>query len=354
MATNPFAEGVLTAEEQKKYNPFNVILGRFQESFARKQKERAEEDKDLRDLNKALQVLSYKNNYDTELAKLQEQEKRKTGLLESISKGEVSEVPEGQEEPSAFEGTPFGITGKKFKSFPNIDKEAKKVELQIKNKQLEQLNNEGKVSANEKDVLSNLGIPEEEKDDYIIKTATQTIRGIKTQVPILERKKTLPAKEASDLSNMASTKQDLNKNILYLKDKGLQLGPGFSTTPGAISDVLGQIKGSDFATLKASIGRTFQKYRKWATGVASGYPELNMLAPNYPKATDTNDVFISKTLDVMKDIERNQETTLNYFGDAGYAVGKLKARMKQEPITQSQSNKKTITLPSGKTISIGQ
>ena len=335
MAT-PFTTGMQAGTEQsERRNPFNIILSRFNEAQARRYKEDSERKKEEAELKKTLMQLSYQKDYETELVKAKAEEERETGLLESLRKGEVTQTTEAGQ--GTFEGTPFGMVGRRFKTTPSVEQETKSTELKIKQKQLQQLEAEGRVTADDKDTLNKLGIPENEKDDYIIKTATQTIRGIKSQIPILERKKTLPAKEASDLANMSSTKQDLDKNMQYLISKGLQLGPGFSTRPGAISDILGQMKGAEFATLKASIGRSFQKYRKWVTGVAAGYPELNMLAPNYPKATDTNETFISKTLDVVKDIERNQKTTLNYFSDAGFAVGKLKSRMGQNS-QQAQNN----------------
>lgn len=380
-----------TQAASQERNPFNVILSRFSEAQARRYKEDQDRKKEEADLSKSLQILNKDYLYKQELAKVEEEEKRKTASLESeltsgreskkqfgeaLFEGRLLPMPKKQvttiggkpvfEEETVqgapqeegelpFKGTPFEALagGQRFKIAPNTQDALKATELKIKQKQLQELEREGAVTANDKDTLAQLGIPEEERDDYIIKTATQNIRGIKQQIPILERKKTLPAKEAGDLADMTSTKLDLDKNIQMLQEKGLQLGPGFSTRPGAISDILGQMKGADFATLKSSIGRSFQKYRKWATGVAAGYPELNMLAPNYPKATDTNDVFLSKTLDVMKDIDRNQETTLNYFGDAGFAVSKLKQRI-GIGTTKQQAQKRTITLPSGKTISIGQ
>ncbi|MDI6732315.1 MAG: hypothetical protein QME16_00080 [Planctomycetota bacterium] len=347
---SPFVEGIEAGRRQSEGNPFNVILGRFREAQARRYQEDKERKKEEAELQKTLTGLQYEYNYRKELEKIQTEEANKREFGKAILGGELTKIPSRQissiagkpvfEEETiqgvpleagevSFRGTPFeAIAGQgKYQRKATTESELKSTELKIKQKQLQALEQSGEVTANEKDTLAKLGIPEEEKDDYIIKTTTQTIRGIKQQIPTIERKKTLPAKEARDLAEMSSTKQDLDKNMQMLKNEGLQLGPGFSTRPGAISDMLGQMKGAEFATLKSSIGRSFQKYRKWVTGVAAGYPELNMLAPNYPKATDTNEVFLSKTLDVMKDIERNQEITINYFSDAGFAVSKLRKRI---------------------------
>jgi hypothetical protein len=199
---------------------------------------------------------------------------------------------------------------------------------ELKRLQIEAINQTGEVPKSE-DLLA--GIPEDEVDDYLIKPVKQTIRGMVNTVPILERKKTLPAKQLEDLGAFENTQQDLSAVVERLKSSGLQLGPGFSTRPGAISDMLGQMKGPEFAALKSDIGRNFQTYRKWVTGVAAGYPELNMLAPNYPKATDANDIFIQKSVDVMKDIERNREIMLDHFSKGGYAVSKLRKKTSQVP-----------------------
>lgn len=196
-------------------------------------------------------------------------------------------------------------------------------EIELKDLQIQQLKS-GNQPMNPEELFAQSNIPPNEQEDYLIKPVKQTIRGILTTVPIVERKKSLPAKNLDDLANLDNSRQDLNQVVERLKKNGLQLGPGFSTTPGAISDMLGQMKGAEFAGIKADIGRNFQLYRKWATGVAAGYPELNMLAPNYPKATDTNEVFIQKSIDVIKDIERNRNIMLDHFSNGGYAVSKLR------------------------------
>lgn len=186
--------------------------------------------------------------------------------------------------------------------------------------QIDSLKQFGNISEAQK--LEN--IPEQERDDYVIKPVQQKIRGVVTTVPVIERKKTLSASKLEELGGLENSRRDLESVIDRLKKSGLQLGPGFSTPPGVISDMLGQMKGKEFASIKSDIGRNFQLYRKWATGVAAGYPELNMLAPNYPKATDINEVFIQKTLDVMKDIERQKEILLDYYSKGGYAVSQLR------------------------------
>lgn len=147
MAGNPFVEGITAAKEQSQQNPFNLILGRFQEAQARRYKEDSERKKEEAELTKALMQLRFERDYNMELQKIKAEgerkqkefeigEERKTGLLESLRKGEVKEVPdrqvatamgkpvfEGQTIQEAgregvFEGTPFGMAGKRFKATP--------------------------------------------------------------------------------------------------------------------------------------------------------------------------------------------------------------------------------------------
>jgi hypothetical protein len=83
---NSFLEGISTGEAQqdkireRSDNPFNVILGRFDEAEARRYKEGEVSRKEEAELKKALMVLQYQSNYDKELAKIKEEESRKTEL----------------------------------------------------------------------------------------------------------------------------------------------------------------------------------------------------------------------------------------------------------------------------------
>ncbi len=239
-------------------------------------------------------------------------------LLESTGAGQV------------FEGQKLENLSKAQKIISGNDsiyEEDRKLEVELKKAQLKQLNDTG-TPATEDELFAN--IPEEQKEDYFVKPIQQTIRGIKTTVPIIERKKTLPSKELNDLGELESTTQGLSEIVDILQKKGLQMGPGFSTTRGAISDMLAQTKGPEFAALKAKIGRSFQQYRKWATGVAAGYSELNLLGPNYIKPTDTNEILIQKALDIAGENERNREALLNNFSNGGYAVSKLRNKKKSQ------------------------
>jgi hypothetical protein len=77
-----FAQGALAGAEVNKQNPFNTLLSSFQTAQARRYKEDQERKKEEAELAKSLMILQYKDNYDRELAKETEAEKRKTKELE--------------------------------------------------------------------------------------------------------------------------------------------------------------------------------------------------------------------------------------------------------------------------------
>lgn len=153
-----------------------------------------------------------------------------------------------------------------------------------------------------------------------------------------ELKKQVSQKETTDLGDIDSTVSDLQKNIDNLKKFNINSGPGYSTSglPGA--DIYSQFtKSPEFNTWKADTGRAFQKYRKWATGVAAGYPELRLLAPNFPKANDRPDVYISKSKSAMDDMNRNKTIMLDYLNKSGYRTGAFRNSSNQSNEAQETS-----------------
>ena len=171
------------------------------------------------------------------------------------------------------------------------------------------------------DSMSQAGIPLEQQQDYRITPQTYTWRGKQKIISKLERKKDISQKTIGDITQMDNTHEVLNKNMNILQEKGIMSGPGIVTLGGPTADIAAQyLRSPEFVTWKASTQRAFQLYRKWATGVAAGYPELQLLAPNYPKSTDKPDVFISKSFDVMKDIEKNRNILIKNLNKGGYAT----------------------------------
>ena len=175
------------------------------------------------------------------------------------------------------------------------------------------------------DVLSNSGVPLEEQDDYRVVPQTYTYRGNVKTINKLQRKKDLPNTTTSLLNDLEATVFQLEKNKNLLTQNNIQSGPGIVTRAGAVGDILAQyLRGAEFTSWKASVGDAFQKYRKWATGVQAGYPELQLLAPNFPKTTDKPDVFIDKTNETLDTIRNNKKRLLDYLNKSGFAVSAYK------------------------------
>ena len=188
----------------------------------------------------------------------------------------------------------------------------------------------GVNTENISDVLSSSGVPQEEHDDYRVVPQTYTYRGNVKTINKLERKKDLPNTTTEKLNDLEATVYQLNENKNLLQQKNIQSGPGIVTRGGAVGDILGQyLRGPEFVSWKSSVGDAFQKYRKWATGVQAGYPELQLLAPNFPKTTDKPDVFNAKTDRTIKTIEANKKRFLDYLSRSGFAVSAYRNGMAQ-------------------------
>ena len=121
-----FAQGVIAGNEQQKSNPFNLILGKFQEAQARRYSEDMMRHKEEADLSKALQVLSYQKTYEGELAKEKAKEEKQNILLKGQAEGKIQ--PTDETGAGTFEGTPFGATGQRFKAIGQVKSDPKAFE----------------------------------------------------------------------------------------------------------------------------------------------------------------------------------------------------------------------------------
>lgn len=194
-------------------------------------------------------------------------------------------------------------------------------------------------NAPEADVMTKFGIPEEESEDYYLKPRMVRNRGITSSTPFPERKRDLSQKTVEQISGISSTVSDLMKNLQTQEKEQFKSGPGITTRGGAAGDIAAQFfRGPEFVSWKSDVGRAFQKYRKWATGVAAGYPELNLLAPNFPKTTDMPEVFKQKTQSAIDDMERNRDTFLDYLSKSNYVTSQYKSIKKQPSINDEDDN----------------
>ncbi len=181
----------------------------------------------------------------------------------------------------------------------------------------------------------------ENPEDYNLKVETRSLRGIPQSIYRPEKKPLVQPAQQKELNQIRQTRILLERNLDKLKNNPQFqkfIGPGIVQRPGAMADVIAQMGGApkDFVTFKADVDKAFQKYRKEVTGVQAGYPELQWLAPDLPKTTDTSDNFISKTESSIEQLKQAEEQLYDTWNKAGFSTGKLREGTKGNLI-QEQS-----------------
>lgn len=224
----------------------------------------------------------------------------------------------------------------------------------LRNAQIKALNAQVEAFGGGVNTGNNIDLGEFEKagipaEDIQMTPKQITYKGQQKTVLAPELKKEVSQTQSTDIATIDSTISDLKKNIENLDKYKIQSGPGYSTSslPGA--DIYAQFtKSPEFNTWKSDTGRAFQKYRKWATGVAAGYPELRLITPNFPKADDRHDVYIAKAKSVIDDMNRNKEILLDYLNKSGYRTGALRDKNKDESSWTPEKEKRLQELRSKK------
>ena len=290
-----FAQGVIAGNEQQKSNPFNLILGKFQEAQARRYKEDMDRHKEEAELSKALQVLSYQKTYEGELAKEKAKEEKQNILLKGQAEGKIQ--PTDETGAGTFEGTPFGAVGQRFKA---IDSKT-----------------QGKTLPN----------------------------------PAVDK--------ISKSEDAYYTLGDSAKNLEANKDRFSQfLGPGKGALRHPIrSYVNNDLK--DFLGWKANVQDAFQQYRVVITGAQASDKEIRLLMKNRPTEDDTYDVFMNKTKEVRRVGNEVLTRYINNLGKAGYNVSgyqdtldSLNQELGGLSNNQQQTGKVKVKSPDGKTYEI--
>jgi hypothetical protein len=166
-------------------------------------------------------------------------------------------------------------------------------------------------------------------EDYNIKVETRSVRGIPQSIYRPEKKNVVSAAQQKELYTIRQTRMLLERNLEQLQSNPefmKFIGPGLVTRPGAFADIAAQFGGApkNFVTFKADVDKAFQKYRKEVTGVQAGYAELQWLAPDLPKTTDTSANFIAKTNSSIEQLKKSEEELINLWSNSGLASGKLR------------------------------
>jgi len=398
-----FAQGAAVGLEANKQNPFNLILKSFNEAQARRHKEDTERKKEEAELSKALMVLQYKDNYDRALGKEKakeekekisfgEVEKRKSGLLESIRKGEVQEAPpESEIGGNVFEGTPFGATGRSFKSTKTTDvtsAEGLSSEQQVQGralakkfygtrgikegvpaifaelksgKTIDQLDDElrfagqspefaGPVRDAAQTILINTSEGQSQKSmDYIDDLLTKgDIGGVKDQLKRLARGKAGMEEQRAIIGKERTIKllDEIQDDLNNLEKMGFNTNI-FTGTTEQIASKAGTVGSPEARKLATKISAAIQNYRRSMTGVQFGMPENKEYKIMFPSISRTAN-FNTANINGLKEVMSGD---LDNFYSLSMGEGTYK---KIFGGTKPAQKGKTITLPSGKTITMGQ
>ena len=93
------------------------------------------------------------------------------------------------------------------------------------------------------------------------------------------------------------------------------LGP---LSPEARSNLVRQLANdAKFAKFASGALKEFNQYRKQITGAAASFPEIKLLEPTYPQLTDPPDVFVSKAVQALDDIDTNRGILKQLFESQG-------------------------------------
>lgn len=150
----------------------------------------------------------------------------------------------------------------------------------------------------------------------------------------IELNRALPENAESTIRLGRQQGVNLKNNLQqYIGSKNLQsrttpLNPGawdnaFGNTFLQIQGMMNNSDISQFAEFKSGTQQLFQQYRKYITGVQAGFPELQMLQPIFPIATDPPSIYLGKALQAIKTMKTNEETLVDYESKRGYNMGNL-------------------------------
>lgn len=198
-------------------------------------------------------------------------------------------------------------------------------------------------------------------DDLMLKPTIKSVRGVPTTVNAPELKQPLDTKTTGQVQGIRDQSVALLNNLKMLTpgttDQMSIFNPSaWKGNVGNIASKLKQIyssstgdkdgaqKESTFATFKAEVDKTFQKYRKDTTGAAAAMKELGWLAPDLPEADDPPERFIDKTVEAISRFAQGEKLLLDTYGQRGFRVGELR---KGSPLSQFVDQAKAVKKQGG-------
>ena len=176
-----------------------------------------------------------------------------------------------------------------------------------------------------------LGIPDE--DLYQKPTVTRYRGKMMVQnAPTL--KDPLGGKETGQIEKIRKLHQGLSNNLKLLTPatkKGMNpFNPAAHRGPiGNTLVSIGSMTGldpnaSNFATFKAETDKVFQGFRSDVTGAQAALKELGWLEPDFPQASDTPDIYISKAQEALKRLKEGEKLLLDTYSQRGFRTSALR------------------------------
>ena len=378
-----FTEGVRAGTEMG--SPLDGLFDVLKDSYARKMKEEQDYRTEQRNLkNKLTEVLGTEE--------IKSKYKKEEQLTEGLTKGTVQETTDMGK--GTFEGTPFGEVGKRYKAINTknaTDPTGLTTEQQVqaralsrkiygvrgaeyglpavyeemkKGKSIDEIEDSlrfagqspeftGPVRQAAQSILINTDANKAQTsmdyvDDLLSKGDTE---GTKTQLKRLSRVQASPEESRFVVGKERTIKllDEVQGDFNNLEKMGIDTNI-FTGTAEEVAKRAGTVVNPEARKIATKIATALQSYRRSMTGVQFGMPENQEYKDMFPSIGRTKN-FNTKTIEALKEVLSGD---LDNFYSLSMGDENYKSLFGSGKRGEHGGQKKTITLPSGKTITIGQ
>lgn len=189
------------------------------------------------------------------------------------------------------------------------------------------------------------------KEDYILKPITRMVAGVPHTANVPELKPPVPASARKIIDEINPVRLGLDQNLDYLaKNPAIEkyMTPGDirahkgGSPTGFLGNVLLKIDpskdGQAFGVFKAETDKIFQKFRKETTGAQAAMAELGWLAPDFPEADDSPELYKKKAMEALSRMDEGYSLLLDNYSAQGYRTSELRNVYKGSKTSQSLSS----------------
>lgn len=176
----------------------------------------------------------------------------------------------------------------------------------------------------------------QDPEDFMFEPKTYSYRGraITSTVPVL--KPAVPPAEINDLQSIREIFKKLDDNISLVGDPDVRkyMSPAdIRARRGTIPDTIlnlqsllniEKLPAEKFSSFKAETDKLFQDFRKKTTGAQAALKELGWLEPDYPRSSDTPEIYLRKAYYASLRWAEAEQLLYDLYSQRGYRVGELK------------------------------